>query len=1136
MTSFLLNGLRQAPRSMAPDPTGTPTALDDAPSIPFDRIDGGGAFAMVAARVDSVAADRLRDAAADARVELGDILGAIGAVILARLTDARSLSVAMRNEAVEGTDWSVLNLDIDQSRTIVELARTLAVSPDETGLESPAAPRLGISVGAGPALADETFDLTIHFAIGDGALEVQARHRCEISRQRGVDIVDSVRQLAERLAYAPESEVRAAASFARPGILPDPEAVLATGDAALIHEAFLRQARLQPEATAVVDGEGRSFSYGELEIQTRAVARQLQLNGVVSGSRVAIIASRSASLVLAMLAAARLGATFIVLDSSYPEGRLAQLIEIAAADMLVSAGGDAHLTSLMMGLAEGRTTQVVDAAVALADPGEVPGLDAASADQPAYFLFTSGSTGTPKCVACAHRPLVNFVAWQSATFELDQSDRFSMLSGLSHDPLLRDIFTPLSIGAMLVIPRQDEIFQPGGLAKWFVAARPTVAHTTPAMGQLLTAAAKDGSIRGLRWIFWGGDLLRPALLAQVKRACPGVQSVNFYGSTETPQAAGWFRFDDDDTWRTVPVGRGAGGFQLLIVDRDRNLKGVGEVGEVAVRSNFLSLGYVEHGQIRPRGPAADIYYTGDRGYYLPSGDVQVLGRQDDQIKIRGYRVDLSEINAAMMAHPRVRSAIALPSDCGTKIRAFVVADGAEPGIVDSIAEFLRRRLPSYMAPTSIDRLEAMPLLPNGKIDRMALRARAPAVDTAPEPASRATGTAKARALAEKWNMVLGRRDVAPGSSFVSIGGDSLSYVQLYLATEEVLGAVPDGWHLMSLQDIAATATPAKRFFSDVDTSMIIRAVSIVLVVAGHFALLQYGGGATSALFLVSGFMIGGHQLWEVFNKKSAKPILKVLLNVTIPVALFSYALFFAKVLKGQEASWSLAFFYKNFFSYSPSEKQFFLWYIHCMMQMLAILYLSVLLVGKRRLEPDRKWAFLVTSFAIACVFRFAVPFLVFPDYPEATSNPDLVVNLLPTTHYATLILGAMVACAETSRQRITTMAAALAYAAATYFTLEVMSWFFILASAFALLFVRRLPVLKPFGRVIFMLSGGSLFIYLTHYHFRLALKAIGVPHWPLLHVACALVGGILVWIAWNRVQALSGRLKDSVLIPAKAAG
>lgn len=1110
---------------------------EDVPTVPMDRLAAAAPSSVgrVALELSEEVRAGLEATAHVAGVSVSDVAQAIGLIAFSRLTDAARQHVVLGGGARAP---AALTIDIDEVRTLGELAQAVAAA-SRAPVDGRSTSRLAIDVkvdGSAPDIADDLFDLRLEFDLAAEPAALSIFHPEGLSRGRAAAIAELVAGLARGLSAAPSTPTGAfrSSTLAAAGLLPDPSLALTTGGDELIHAAFLRTARKAPEAIALSYGDA-AYTYAQVEERSRDVAARLRAVGVGSQTRVAVVAERGPEVVWTILGILRLGGVFVVLDSAYPEQRLCDLADVAAAGAIVGAGASAQIGALAGRVAAGRgVPAIVPGAPA---PADLDGLDAADPADPAYLLFTSGSTGVPKCVAVGHKPLVNFVAWQAATFELGESDRFTMLSGLSHDPLLRDIFTPLSRGARLMIPEQRAIFEPGGLRKWFEQARPSAAHMTPAMGQLLCAGAKAGALSDLRRIFWGGDLLRPALLTEVSRVAPNALSVNFYGSTETPQAAGHFTFDGDFSWKTVPVGRGSGGFQLLIVDRDRRLKGIGEVGEVAVRSNLLSLGYVVDGEIRSNA-SGDTYYTGDRGYYLPSGDVVVLGRQDDQIKVRGYRVDLSEVTAALLAHPNVRSAISLAEgEAGAvKIAAFVTSDRSDPDLTDDLLGFLSQRLPSYMAPASLLLLDAMPLLPNGKIDRMALRARPSATVAPAEPARHAGGSAQERALVEKWSAVLGRGDIAPVSSFVSIGGDSLSYVQLYLATEEVLGAVPDGWHLMSLRDIAATATPRKRFFSDVDTSMIVRAVSIALVVAGHFDLFEYGGGATSALFLVSGFMIGGHQLWEVFEKRSANPILKVLLNVAIPVALFSYALLFAKMLAGQEPSWSLAFFYKNFLPYTPSEKQFFLWYIHCMMQMLLMLYLSILLVGKKRLEPDRKWSFLVMSFALACVFRFGVPFLVFPDYPEATSDPLLVVNLLPTTHYATLVLGAMTACAQTPRQRLTTMAAALCYAAATYFTLEVMSWFFILASAFALLFVRRLPVMKPFGRAIFLLSGGSLFIYLTHYYFRVALDAVGAPDWPLLQVVCALIGGILAWIAWNRMQALAGRLRGSALIAAKASG
>ncbi|MDR3509857.1 MAG: amino acid adenylation domain-containing protein, partial [Caulobacteraceae bacterium] len=517
-------------------------------------------------------------------------------------------------------------------------------------------------------------------------------------------------------------------------ILPDPSARLPAGGGRLIQAWFLARAAETPDAVAITH-EGVNWSYAQVERRSRALAHRLRRAGVTTGDRVAILAERGPELVWAILAVARLGGVFVVLDSAYPEGRLATLLEICAPKALLLAGGLSQI-AIADRLAQPHGLPVAQAGPGSeGPPGEADNLDQASAQAPAYFLFTSGSTGHPKCVACSHIPLSRFVAWHADTFGLGRKDRFTMLSGLSHDPLLRDIFTPLSLGATLAIPRQSTITEPGALRPWLRQVGATVAHLTPAMGHLLAAGGARGpKLPELRHLFWGGDQLSPKLLDEVSQFAPGAAHTNFYGSSETPQAAGFHRHERVGDWPSVPVGRGSDGFQLLVVDEAKQPVGVGEPGEIAIRSNYLSLGYVEQGRLTPpddRGIDAhgdrNIYYTGDRGVRLPDGNVLMVGRADDQIKIRGYRVDLSEITTALLALPGVRSAIALAIGEGPqkRIDAFIATAQPSPQLEANMAKTLAASLPGYMVPSRIWLFkDHLPLLPNGKVNRQALRAHA----------------------------------------------------------------------------------------------------------------------------------------------------------------------------------------------------------------------------------------------------------------------------------------------------------------------------------------------------------------------------------------------------------------------------
>jgi amino acid adenylation domain-containing protein len=905
----------------------------------------------------------------------------------------------------------------------------------------------------------------------------------------------------------------------------DPVALAGDGGE-LIHLAFLAQARRRPDAEALLF-DGGAWTYGELLARTETFAEELRAAGVAEGARVAILAERRPELVVAMVGVARLGATFIVLDAAYPDARLAASVELSAPHVLVCTGSDLKARAEVLA----RTGQVPFVQTTYQRGSGVDReLDRGSPDSPAYFLFTSGTTGNPKCIAVSHRPLSRFVTWHAKTFELKETDRFSMLAGLSHDPLLRDVFTPLSIGASLAIPRQTTILEPGALTLWFKRVGATVTHLTPAMGQILVAGASRGvRLPKLRHLFWGGDKLLPSLVKTFSSIAPDAQHTNFYGSTETPQAATYFRCDQRDWSPCVPIGKGVDGFQVLIVDESRQPVQSDVEGEVAIRSSYLSLGHVDRGEINRGADAEDggsVYYTGDRGHYLPDGSVMLLGRADDQVKIRGFRVELSEITAALLRHGSVESAATLASGdgAGLRVHAFVVAKGRSRGTRDRLIEHLAGQLPAYMAPHEIRLLDALPLLPNGKLDRQALlRSLEPQTrgdaGNAAEPANDGE-TDVERALIERFRNVPGLGPVSRNSSFASLGGDSLSYVQGYLLAEEVLGVVPPRWQEKTIADLAGSAVKRSAAWSVIDTPMLIRAVAIVAIVSLHLNLFRYDDGGTTALFLVSGFLFGGLQLPEALRRGSAQPIIRSILNIAIPTWIYAVCAFAQKALRGHSTTLMIPFLANDFIDYQSVPKtphwasnyQIHLWYVDALIQMLVLLAVVVGSISASK----RKFSIMSIAwvlFAFGCLTRFALPVLAWPELYTQHVHPLALVMYLPTTHFATLMLGVLAANAANSRDRLLLLAVTTGYAALTFPLYGLFNAICIEAATVALLFWGRIKVPRVLAQVVLPLSGASLFIYLLHSVFASAIRSV-LPGGPLVEVVGALALGVLTWRAW----------------------
>ena len=409
-------------------------------------------------------------------------------------------------------------------------------------------------------------------------------------------------------------------------------------------------------------------------------------------------------------------------------------------------------------------------------------------DSVGTLSFTSGSTGIPKGVKGRHFSLTHFFPWMGERFGMSKDSKFTMLSGIAHDPIQRDsqyihsciwlthfltvcvaVFTPLFFGAQLHVPTADDIGTPGRLAEWMAASEVTVTHLTPAMGQLLSAQATR-QIPSLRNAFFVGDVLTKRDCLRLQSLAANVRIINMYGTTETQRAVSYFAIppvSEDSTFLAtqkdiMPAGEGMIDVQLLVVNRnDRNVPcGVGEVGEIYVRSGGLAEGYLDadataekfvlnwfSNNSPPRkdtilhpvnglagsearhwkGIRDRMYRSGDLGRYLPDGIVECTGRADDQVKIRGFRIELGEIDTHLCQHPLIRENVTLvrrdkdeekilvsyfvPLD-GPGLDGFIsdiLEDDGSKGLtigirkyrrlIKDIREHLKKKLPSYSVPT-----------------------------------------------------------------------------------------------------------------------------------------------------------------------------------------------------------------------------------------------------------------------------------------------------------------------------------------------------------------------------------------------------------------------------------------------------
>lgn len=898
--------------------------------------------------------------------------------------------------------------------------------------------------------------------------------------------------------------------------------------AALIHESFLWHAFASPERPCL-EFNGITTTYGEVERRSASAAHGLIELGIKPGQIVAIIAERCDSLIWTLLGVLRAGAAFVVIDKAYPCKRIESLLALADPALVVTCSLTPR-EDLKYPIPAPVFDHAQLRAFGASSTGEVN--CRVSSENLAYYLFTSGSTGKPKCVACNHAPLVNFVGWHVETFNLTGDDRFSMLSGLSHDPVLRDIFTPLSLGAALVIPHQKTITEIGGARQFLWEQRISVVHLTPPLGQLiLSGRANAPLLTDVRHFFWGGDKLRAGIISAMRKVAPRAEHTNFYGCTETPQAATFYRCPPILPEEGIPIGQGISEFEIRIVDSAHNPVADGRVGEIAIVSRFLSLGYIEQGRIvNPSSrdnaiPGGRIYCTGDIGRVLPDGDVLVIGRSDDQIKIRGYRLDLSEITTLLSRHPQVASAIALaigPED-NRKVGAFVSPRSGMVITEKDLAAYAAASLPSYMVPAEIFFLpDGLPLLPNGKVDRATLieeasnRSLSKRRDSAEAISDSTLGK-----LIKEWADLFHRNDIDAGSTFNSLGGDSLTYVGAYLVAEEILGTVPDDWQTMPLGKLAEVGKKKNRFIASVDSVIALRAISMILIVSVHAYQFAIGRGATTALFVVSGYLYAKSMNDALFDSSRCRKLLLPLRNLFLPTAIF--AIFGATVVLVKHHY----FFPASFLLMADSIPQpgvheyfhaFSVWYLEALIKIIIATFCLQALVARYKPGPGQQFRFLAFVASALCIFRLSMPQLthmMFPsfhslDVDPVVSNYNFISNMGP--FYVGILLPRLI----TNRLKIQFLFAGVIYALLCIHDLGLWSSFYFIASVFLILYVPRICIPRLISNAVYEIASCSMYIYLSHWYlirfWEWIMQSLGAPaiwfHW--IYLPLGILGGIAV--------------------------
>ncbi|MFJ1855337.1 amino acid adenylation domain-containing protein [Streptomyces sp. NPDC088166] len=561
---------------------------------------------------------------------------------------------------------------------------------------------------------------------------------------------------------------------------------------ATLPELFDAQVARTPDAVAVVC-DGAELSYAELDARANRLARLLNDRGVGPESVVGVAMGRSAELMVALLGVLKAGGAYLTIDPEHPADRVTFMIDDAAPVAVVTTSGLAGVVP------EGVARVVLDdpATVrALTDPddGAPAGrTDALLPGHPAYVIYTSGSTGRPKGVVVPHAGLANYLLWAAASYGVTGGDGVPLHSSLAFDLTVTSVLVPLVAGATVVVSPAGGA---EGLAELvrtsagFGLAKAVPAHL-PLLSHLLSGAEAATSAR--TWVVGGEALPGPVVRAWLERS-PGSVVVNEYGPTEAVVGCSVFEVRaGQEIGESVPIGRPVANTRLFVLDSGLRPVPVGVAGELYIAGAQLARGYVgrpgltgERFVACPFAPGGRMYRSGDLARWNAAGQLEYLGRADEQVKVRGFRIEPGEVQAVLLEHPQIAQAAVVaredsPGD--RRLVAYVVAvPGADDALSDAARRFAGRRLPEYMVPSAVLVLDALPLSTSGKLDREAL--------PAPEYATgkgRGLATLREELLCAAFAQILGVDGIGVDDNFFELGGHSLLAARLVSRIRTVLG-------------------------------------------------------------------------------------------------------------------------------------------------------------------------------------------------------------------------------------------------------------------------------------------------------------------------------------------------------------
>ena len=544
------------------------------------------------------------------------------------------------------------------------------------------------------------------------------------------------------------------------------------------HELFERQVARDPGAVALEFGK-RQLTYRELNERANKIAHHLRRIGVGPDVLVGICLDRSPEMVVALLAVWKAGGAYVPLDPTYPPERLSFMIDDAQTSVLLTEEKHRPLLGASNAICLDSDWAMLDREP-VGNPAPIAG-----PSNLAYVMYTSGSTGTPKGAMILHRGLVNYLWWAIHAYAVEPGRSVPVHTSVSFDLTVTSLYTPLLSGGTVELLPEDFAAQ-NLLTALLKAGNRSLVKITPAHLELLSHQIEKVQAAAMsRTFVIGGENLLAEGLRLWREAAPSTRLINEYGPTETVVGCCVYEVQPADPHiGSVPIGRPIANTQLYVLDANLEPVAPGVTGELYIGGEGVARGYLNRPELTSERflpdpfshvAGARIYKTGDLARYRPDGILEYLGRADDQIKMRGYRIEPGEIEATLAAHPNIQSSVvvAREDEPGKKLLvAYVVARDVDAPGTDVLRAYLRERLPDHMVPSQFIWLDALPLTPNGKVDRKGLPA--PSRDSLRVGKGGAARTNTETVIAAIWTELLKVDGIGVHDDFFELGADSLT--------------------------------------------------------------------------------------------------------------------------------------------------------------------------------------------------------------------------------------------------------------------------------------------------------------------------------------------------------------------------